>query len=104
MMFTGKLKNSAIRNEYSYTRKNICRGYTGSTLYVDLSEPYITAKDISSEMKEKYVGGRGFGMKYLWDALKSGTIWNDPENEIIVSPGPLSGIGATPRKLDQGLR
>jgi aldehyde:ferredoxin oxidoreductase len=28
----------------------------------------------------------------LWDATKPATKWNDPENEIVISSGPIGGI------------
>ena len=81
---------------YPYKPAVVDKGYTSKTLLVDLSENAFVTKDISEEMKRKYTGGRGFGIKYLWDALKEGTKWNDPENEIIVSPGPLAGVTSYP--------
>ena len=47
-------------------------------------------------MKEKFIGGKGFGLRLLWDAVTPGTKWNDPENEIIIAPGPVAGITAYP--------
>ena len=47
--------------EYTYEPSVVERGYTGQTLYVNLSENSIAAKPVSDEMKEKFVGGRGFG-------------------------------------------
>jgi aldehyde:ferredoxin oxidoreductase len=38
-------------------------------------------------MKEIFIGGRGFGLGYLWNAIKPTTKWNDPENDIVISPG-----------------
>jgi aldehyde:ferredoxin oxidoreductase len=43
-------------------------------------------------MKEKFIGGKGYGLRLLWDATKPDTKWNDPENEIIISSGPIGGI------------
>jgi aldehyde:ferredoxin oxidoreductase len=91
-----KTKDMATIQEHFYKRSQINKGYTGKSLYINLSEPRVVIKDISDEMKRKYVGGRGFGMKYLWDAVKTGTKWDDPENEIIVSPGPLAGVTSYP--------
>ncbi len=42
-------------------------------------------------MKEIFIGGRGFGLWYLWHAITPTTKWNDPENDIVISPGPLAG-------------
>jgi aldehyde:ferredoxin oxidoreductase len=67
------------------------RGYTNRTLVVDLTKLSISEKAVTPEMKEIFVGGRGFGLWYLWNAIKPTTKWNDPENEIIISPGPLAG-------------
>ena len=67
------------------------RGYTNRTLVVNLTSRTVSEKVITPEMKEIFVGGRGFGLWYLWNAIKPTTKWNDPENEIIISPGPLAG-------------
>ena len=47
-------------------------------------------------MKDLFVGGRGFGLWQLWNAVTPATRWNDPENEIIISPGPVAGITQYP--------
>ncbi|MCF6185101.1 MAG: hypothetical protein L3J56_10885, partial [Bacteroidales bacterium] len=52
----------------------------------------IKGKSVPAEMKEKFVGGKGYGLRYLWDAITPETKWNDPENEIIIAGGPLCGI------------
>ncbi len=67
------------------------RGYNNRTLYINLSTRTIKEKPVTEQMKEIFIGGRGFGLWYLWNAVKPTTKWNDPENEIIISPGPLGG-------------
>ncbi|OFZ06241.1 MAG: aldehyde:ferredoxin oxidoreductase, partial [Bacteroidetes bacterium RIFOXYC12_FULL_35_7] len=52
----------------------------------------IKEKPVSEEMKQKFTGGKGFGLKLLWDATKPDTKWNDPENEIVINTGPICGI------------
>lgn len=47
-------------------------------------------------MKDKFIGGKGFGLWYLWHAVTSETKWNDPENEIVISAGPVGGITQYP--------
>jgi aldehyde:ferredoxin oxidoreductase len=49
-------------------------------------------KNVPPVMKEKFIGGKGYGLRLLWDATKSDTRWDDPENEIIISSGPIGGI------------
>ena len=67
------------------------KGYNGRTLYVNLSTMKVEEKTVTQQMKDLFIGGRGFGLWYLWNAIKPTTKWNDPENEIIISPGPLGG-------------
>ena len=82
--------------EFTYTPASVERGYTGQTLYVNLSDNSITAKPVSEEMKEKFTGGRGFGLWLLWQGVRDSTQWNDPENEIVISTGPCGGITQYP--------
>ena len=67
------------------------RGYTNRTLHIDLTTLKVTEKAVTEQMKDIFVGGRGFGLWYLWNAITPTTKWNDPENDIIISPGPLAG-------------
>lgn len=82
--------------EYTYTVPPVERGYTHQTLYVNLSDYTIAAKPVTEEMKEKFVGGRGFGLWLLWHGTRDDSRWNDPENELIISSGPIGGITQYP--------
>jgi aldehyde:ferredoxin oxidoreductase len=86
------LKKQKVIKEWSYTHTPLHRGYSDKTLYVNVGTKEINEKDVPAEMKEKFVGGKGYGLRYLWDAITPDTRWNDPENEIIISGGPLCGI------------
>ncbi len=57
-----------------------------------LSNTEIKEKDVPLDIKEKFIGGKGYGLRLLWDATLPDTKWNDPENEIIISSGPIGGI------------
>ncbi len=78
--------------EWSYNWHPIERGYNNRTLYINVGDLNIFERPVSQEMKDKFVGGKGFGLKLLWDATTPTTKWDDPENEIIISPGPIAGI------------
>ncbi len=86
-----KSKHKLLK-DYSYELGEIEKGYTNRTLYVNLSNNEIKEKPVTQLMKDKFVGGKGFGLKLLWDATKPDTKWDDLENEIIISPGPIGGI------------
>jgi len=85
-----------LLTRFDYQLGRVEKGYTNRTLYIDLSTNQIKSKPVSEEMKEIFVGGRGFGLKLLWDAVNDDTKWNDPENEIVISTGPLGGTTQYP--------
>ena len=78
------------RWDYNWTP--LSKGYTDKILYVNVGTREIKEKDVPVEMKEKFIGGKGYGLRLLWDATKPFTKWDDPENEIIISSGPIGGI------------
>ncbi len=78
--------------EWSYDWQPIERGYNNRTLYINVDNHEVKEKPVSQQMKDKFVGGKGFGLRLLWDATTPDTKWDDPENEIIISPGPIGGI------------
>jgi aldehyde:ferredoxin oxidoreductase len=93
MMEVAEIKQKHnILKRWDYVWKALDRGYTDKILHINLSENAIREKDVAPLMKEKFIGGRGYGLKLLWDATTPSTKWNDPENEIIISSGPIGGI------------
>ena len=85
-----------VLTEYSYELAPAERGYTGQTLYVNLSDNEIESRPVTEEMKEKFIGGRGFGLWRLWHGVEDDTKWDDPENEIVISSGPCGGTTQYP--------
>lgn len=81
---------------FEYRPEKIDRGYSNKTLYINISNKEVSSKNVTQEMKDKFVGGRGFGLYYLWNAVKPTTKWNDPENEIVIATGPIGGITQYP--------
>ena len=79
-------------NEWKYELRPINKGYNDRTLYINVGTNEIKEKPVPQQMKEKFIGGKGYGLRLLWDATKPETKWNDPENEIIISGGPICGI------------
>jgi len=82
--------------EFTYEVPPVERGYTNQTLYVNLSDNTIAARPVTDVMKEKFIGGRGFGLWLLWHGVRDDTRWDDPENEIVISSGPCGGITQYP--------
>jgi len=79
-----------------YEPARVERGYAGQILYINLSDNTIASKPVTQQMKDIFIGGRGFGLWLLWNGIKDDTKWNDPENEIIISSGPIGGTTTYP--------
>jgi aldehyde:ferredoxin oxidoreductase len=82
--------------EFDYEPGQVERGYTNRTLYVNVSDHTIESRPVTPVMKDIFIGGRGFGLWRLWHAVTGDTKWNDPENEIVISSGPLGGTTTFP--------
>lgn len=80
----------------TYERNDIKRGYANQTLSVDLSDSAVSIKPVDEKVKEIFVGGKGFDLWLLWNAVKGTTRWNDPENAICIACGPLGGTTLYP--------
>jgi aldehyde:ferredoxin oxidoreductase len=81
---------------YKYELRPLHRGFAGRTLYVNLATKEIREKPVTEEMKKKFTGGRGFGLKLMWDSIRPETRWNSPENELIVTTGVMCGATQYP--------
>jgi aldehyde:ferredoxin oxidoreductase len=82
--------------EFSYEPEPVEHGYTGQTLYVNVSDNAIGARPVTDTMRDRFIGGRGFGLYRLWYGVEDDTRWDDPENEIVISSGPCGGITQYP--------
>ncbi|MCX6271590.1 MAG: aldehyde:ferredoxin oxidoreductase [Bacteroidetes bacterium] len=85
-------KTHKLLKQYKYSWAPIDKGYNNRTLYVNVGNHNILEKPVTQEMKDKFIGGKGFGLKLLWEATRPETKWNDPENEIVINTGPICGI------------
>ncbi|MBW2063744.1 MAG: aldehyde ferredoxin oxidoreductase family protein [Deltaproteobacteria bacterium] len=66
-------------------------GYTGKVLRVNLTEQSVREEALPVEVAKDFIGGAGFGIKYLFDEVKKGADPLGPENKLIFAHGPLSG-------------
>ncbi len=92
-----KLKSKhKVLAEYKYNKSKIERGFAGTTLYINLDKNEIREKRVTEDMKRLFTGGRGFGLKLMWDSIKPTTRWDSNENELIITTGPLCGTTQYP--------
>ncbi|MGD0897737.1 MAG: aldehyde ferredoxin oxidoreductase family protein [Thermoguttaceae bacterium] len=69
-------------------------GYFKKSLHVDLASGRCERRALSDAFLARYIGGRGFGAKMVWDNLLAHDFKIDPlgpENLLVIAPGPLTG-------------
>jgi len=69
-------------------------GWTGKFLRVDLTKSKITVEDIDPKIAKDFIGGRGMGVKYLYDEIDPMVDALSPDNKLLMVTGPLTGTGA----------
>jgi len=65
-------------------------GYQGRILHIDLSSRTSRVEEFGEEFARKFLGGNGFAVKTLWDAVKPETDPLSPENVICIAVGPFT--------------
>jgi aldehyde:ferredoxin oxidoreductase len=68
------------------------KGWNGRLLRVDLTKGKTVVQEYPGDLARRFIGGRGFSVKLLWDELKPGTDPLHPENMLIFATGPLTGF------------
>ena len=66
-------------------------GYTGKVLRINLTHQSAQVETLPVDMAIKYIGGAGFGAKYLFDELPPRTAPLGHENKLIFAVGPFTG-------------
>lgn len=67
---------------------------TGRLLRVDLSSSRVSREPIPDDVLRQFIGGRGLGIKYLFDELRPGVDPLGPDNKLLLLSGPLAGTSA----------
>lgn len=72
--------------------KKLC-GYTGKGLRINLTTREVKVEATFPRFKDD-IGGTAIGYKVFWEEVDPKTSCYDPENKLVIAPGPLSGTGA----------
>ncbi|MEJ2740490.1 MAG: aldehyde ferredoxin oxidoreductase N-terminal domain-containing protein, partial [Dehalococcoidia bacterium] len=78
-----------IIEQVTYKPAAVTGGYTDRVLNIDLSSRKITVRELPDDFKHKYVGGRGYALKIIWDGTTGATRYDSPENILVMASGPL---------------
>jgi len=63
-------------------------------LRINLTTKSSREETLDLEPARKFVGGAGFGVKYLFDEVDPAIDALSPENKLVFAPGPLTGTDA----------
>jgi len=66
-------------------------GYVGKFLDVNLETKELKDIPLDEEILKKYIGGKGLGLKFIYDELRPDIQPFDPDNLLIFSTGPTTG-------------
>jgi aldehyde:ferredoxin oxidoreductase len=66
-------------------------GYTGKILRINLTDHSVKEEALPFQTAKDFIGGAGFGIKYLFDEVPANSDALGPDNKLIFAPGPLSG-------------
>jgi len=67
-------------------------GYGGTILRINLTDAKITREPTPAQLARDFIGGRGFGLYFLFKEVPKGADALGPENKLIISTGPFSGM------------
>ncbi|MCD4741369.1 MAG: aldehyde ferredoxin oxidoreductase family protein [Desulfobacteraceae bacterium] len=71
----------------------MAHGYMDNSLKIDLTSGVVSKLPISKEWKMHYLGGRGMGIRLLWEYAPKGVDPLSPANPLIFMTGPYTGTG-----------
>jgi aldehyde:ferredoxin oxidoreductase len=63
----------------------------GKILRINLTQKTSKEEKLPPAVAKDFIGGAGFGIKYLFDEVRSGTDPLGPDNKLIFVPGPFTG-------------
>ncbi|MBE9478530.1 MAG: NAD(P)H-dependent oxidoreductase subunit E, partial [Chloroflexi bacterium] len=92
-----RLRNAhEVLREFRFEIVDLERGYSNRILRIDLDNSEISILPVTQQMKDLWVGGKGFDLWLTLQEITKNTKWNSPENPICFSSGPLGGTVSFP--------
>ena len=92
-----KLKQAhEVLAEFPFAPVKLARGYADRSLRVDVGGLEISELPVTQQMKDLWVGGKGFDLWYMFQEITPQTRWDSPENPLCFASGPLGGTLSFP--------
>lgn len=67
------------------------KGYQDNVLRIDLNNERWNSESLNKEWARDYLGGKGLGIKYIYEELKPNTAPLSANNKLILMTGPFTG-------------
>ena len=78
-----------ILRQIKYEPARVVGGYTDRILRVNLGTRDISVQGLPPDFKDKYIGGRGYALKIIWDEAGREARYDSPDNILVMASGPL---------------
>jgi aldehyde:ferredoxin oxidoreductase len=85
-----------ILRQIKYEPARVVGGYTDRILRVNLGTRDISVQELPPDFKYKYIGGRGYALKIIWDEAGRETRYDSPDNILVMASGPLGNEPSFP--------
>lgn len=85
-----------VLHEFPFEIKELKKGYSDRVLRIDLDKNEIKILPVTQQMKDLWVGGKGFDLWLMFKEIDKDTRWDSPGNPVCFSPGPLGGTTSFP--------
>jgi len=82
--------------ESAFEIATLNRGYADRVLRIDLDKNEITTSEVTQQMKDLWIGGKGFDLWLTLPEIDRDTKWDSNNNPICFSSGPLGGTTSFP--------
>ncbi len=74
--------------------EEVIKGYSGITLFIDLSSRTVEERDIPQDILEKYIGGRGLATRLLMDNMPASADPLGPDSVVVIATTPITATNA----------
>ena len=80
----------------SYRPAEVDKGYTDHILRVDLTDHTLAVEPVAPEIKDFFIGGRGYCLWLVQAGTDAATRYDSPGNVLAIAGGPFCGESSFP--------
>ena len=74
----------------------LVQGYSDRILKIDVSDNRLEILPVTQQMKDLWIGGKGFDLWLTLQEIDADTKWDSPNNPLCFAAGPLGGTTSFP--------